>query len=235
MAQVAERLTAFLAPSQTLESHPTSVDIEFSEDRMMAYFKYGEKELNYLKECDPLLGVVIGEVGFIERSVEPDVFRSLISSIISQQISTKAAVTVLGRLEDLLSDMTALNLGALDIEAIKGCGMSLRKAGYIKGICDAVLSGDLDLESLKKLSDEEVINELIKLNGIGVWSAEMLMIFAFERPNVLSYGDLIIKKGIMKLHGLGELSKKDFEKYRELYTPYGSIASLYLWHIGNSG
>jgi len=199
----------------------------------MAYVEYGEKELNYLKGRDPKLGAVIDEYGILERRVDPDVFTSLISSIVNQQISTKAGATVFGRLRALVPEMSAKHLCALSVEDIQQCGMSHRKAGYIKGACEAVLSGELDIEGLKALSDEAVIKELVKLNGIGVWSAEMLMIFSLGRMDVLSYGDLIIRKAIIKLHDLDELTKKDFEKYRDMYSPYGSIASIYLWKLGN--
>jgi len=131
--------------------------------------------------------------------------------------------------------MTADTILAKTDDEIKACGLTYRKVGYIKGICEAVSSGELDLEALADKADDEVIAELVKLNGIGVWSAEMFLIFSLYRPDVLSYGDLIIRKGIMKLYGLDDISKKDFEEYRKLYSPYGTVASLYLWDFGNEG
>jgi len=84
---------------------------------------------------------------------------------------------------------------------------------------------------LAHLSDEEVIKQLSLLNGVGIWTAEMLLIFSLQRPDVVSYGDLGIRKGMMKLYGLESLTKKQFESYREHYSPYGSVASLYLWEL----
>jgi len=199
----------------------------------MNYFEYDEKAINYLRERDPKLANVINDVGMIKRSVEPDLFQALISGIVSQQISTKAAQTVFGRLKDLVGAVTPEAVLAKTDDEIKSCGLSYRKVSYMKGVCEAVTSGELDLDELSKLSDAEVIAKLVKLNGIGVWSAEMLMIFSLQRPDILSYGDLVIRKGVMKLHGLDDLSKQDFAKYKELYSPYGSVASLYLWELAN--
>jgi len=198
----------------------------------MEVFKYGETEVNYLKNACPKLAAVIDEAGMLQRTVKPEPFKALVSSIVSQQISTKAADTVFERIGNLVGEMKAENFLAKTDEALQSCGLSFRKVGYIKGMCVAVASGELDFERLEKLTDQEVIAELVKLNGIGEWSAEMFMIFTSQRPDILSYGDLIIRKAIMRLYDLEELSKKDFEKYRALYSPYGSVASMYLWHYG---
>ena len=197
------------------------------------FFNYGEKEILHLKSACAKLGAVIDEAGMLRRRVEPEVFKGLISGIVSQQISTKAAVTVFARFEALVGEVSAEAILAKSDEEIKSCGLSYRKVGYIKGVCQAVASGELKIDQLENMSDEAVIEALVKLPGIGVWSAEMLLLFSFERGNILSYGDLVIRKGIMKLHDLESLSKKDFETYKKLYSPYGSVASLYLWHFGN--
>ena len=199
----------------------------------MEFFKYGETEINYLKAACPKLATVIDRAGMLRRKVEPEVFKALISSIVSQQISVSAALTVFSRLEELVGEMNADAILAKTDDEIKGCGLSYRKVGYIKGICEAVKSGELDLDSLGELSDEEVIAELVKLPGIGVWSAEMFLIFSLLRPDVLSYGDLVIRKGIMKLYDLDDISKQDFEVYRKMYSPYGTVASIYLWDLAN--
>jgi 3-methyladenine DNA glycosylase/8-oxoguanine DNA glycosylase len=109
--------------------------------------------------------------------------------------------------------------------------MSLRKAEYIKGIAEAALSGKVDFGRLHTLSDEEIIKKLSSLRGVGVWTAEMLLIFSLCRSDVVSYKDLAICRGIMNLYGLKELPKERFERYRKRYSPYGSVASLYLWAL----
>ena len=197
------------------------------------FFKYGEKEVDFLKNVCPKMAEVIDTAGMLQRKVEPDLFRALISGVVSQQISIKAAATVFGRLEALAGTLAADEILALDDEEIQGCGLSMRKVGYIKGICEALRQGELDLGRLGEMTDGEIIEHLVQLKGIGVWSAEMLMIFSLQRPDVLSYGDLVIRKGIMKLHGLEQLTKKEFKAYQELYSPYGSVAALYLWDLAN--
>jgi len=204
-----------------------------NKESIMEFFKYSETETDYLKSTCDKMATTIKKAGKLRRPVEPDIFKGLISSIVSQQISTKAAVTVFRRLEKLVGQITAKAILAKSDDEIKACGLSYRKVGYIKGICEAVINGKLDLAELKKMSDEQVISELIKLPGIGSWSAEMLLIFSLQRPDVLSYGDLIIRKGIMKLYGLDDLNKKDFQQYKERYSPYGTVASLYLWDLAN--
>jgi len=199
----------------------------------MNHFEYDEKALDHLRQQDVKLAQIIDDVGMIKRSIEPDLFKALISGIVSQQISTKAAQTVFGRLKDLIGVVTPETILAQTDDEIKACGLSYRKVGYIKGVCEAIKDGRLDLDGLGQLSDEDVITELVKLKGIGVWSAEMLMIFSLGRRDVLSYGDLVIRKGLMKLHGLDDLSKQEFAKYKALYSPYGSVASLYLWKLAN--
>lgn len=199
----------------------------------MNYFKYGEDAINYLKERDKKLSVEIDKIGMIKREVNPDLFSSLISSVISQQISTKAAITVTNRLMELAGEFTPEGIEKTELESIQKCGMSLRKAGYIKGIAEAAIAKEIDFENLHKLSDEQVTKELTKLRGIGEWTAEMILIHSLQRPNILSYKDLGIRRGIMRLYGLEELPKKEFEVYRKVYSPYCTVASLYLWEISS--
>ena len=196
------------------------------------YFEYGETEIDYLRKKDKKLGAVIDRVGLIKRPVNPDVFSSLVESVVSQQISSKAANTVCQKLRNLCG-MDAERLAALTIEEIQSCGMSMRKAGYVKGVADAAVSKTVDFEALSGMSDNEVIRTLTALKGIGVWTAEMLLIFSLMRPNVISYGDLAIRRGMMRLYNLKELPKAHFERYARRYSPCCSVASLYLWHISS--
>lgn len=199
----------------------------------MNYFKYGKKEINYLKEKDKQLGIEIDRIGMIKREVNPDVFSALITSVIGQQISTKAAATVSSRLMERVGDLTPENIEQMEVESIQKCGMSLRKASYIKGIAQAARMKEIDFKNLHQLSDDQVIKELVTLKGVGEWTAEMLLIHSLERPDVLSYKDLGIRRGMMRLYGLEELSKKEFDTYRKEYSPYGTVASIYLWEISS--
>lgn len=203
------------------------------EEVVMKYFKYTNKEIEYLKKKDKKLGKEIDRIGMVKREVEPDIFSALISSIISQQISTKAAITVKNRLIELIGEIIPQNINKIELESIQKCGMSLRKASYIRGIAEVAINKTVDFENLHSMTDDEVIKELTSLKGVGEWTAEMLLIHSLQRPNILSYKDLGIRKGIMKLYKLTELSKKEFEIYRSKYSPYCSVASLYLWEISS--
>lgn len=197
----------------------------------MDVFKYGQIEIDYLKKKDKRLGEAIERIGMIERKVIPDLFTALVNSIVGQQISSKAADTVWNRMLERFGEITPQKVTNTAVEEIQQCGLSMRKANYIKNIGDVVMKGDLNLEELSKLSDEEICRQLSALNGIGVWTAEMLMIFSMQRPNIVSWGDLAIRRGMMILYHHKELDKTRFERYRKRYSPYGSVASLYLWAI----
>lgn len=200
----------------------------------MEYFEYGQVEIDYLKASDPKLGQLIDKIGFIKRQIIPDPFVALISSVVSQQISNKAAETVWNRFLDLVGSITPENILRTDQAAIQSCGMSHRKVSYIIGIAEAAKTGTIDFNNLASLSNETIIDQLTALNGVGVWTAEMLLIFSLGRPDILSYNDLGIRRGIINLYGLEALNKKQFEQYRKRYSPYGTIASFYLWELSNN-
>ena len=197
----------------------------------MQLFQYGQTEIDYLTRRDRKLGRAIGRIGRIERPVTPDLFTALVHSIVAQQISRKAAVTVWGKLCERLLNVTPRTVAGTDVSDIQKCGMSMRKASHIKGIGEAAIRGDVDLLELRQMSDQGVIEKLSSLHGIGVWTAEMLLIFCLGRPDVVSWGDLAIRRGMMNLYGLKELSKRQFDRFRKRYSPCGSVASLYLWAL----
>jgi len=195
----------------------------------MEIFRYGQTEIDYLKRRDKKLGAAIERIGVIQREIRRDPFAALVTSVVAQQISNKAANAIRGRLRELLVEITPDRVAEADISDLQKCGLSVRKAGYIKGIADAVRCGELDFLRFHEMTDEEVIDRLSSLHGIGVWTAEMLLIFSLCRPDVVSWGDLAIRRGMMNLYGLKKLTKEQFERYRKGYSPYGSVASLYLW------
>ena len=197
----------------------------------MEYFKYGEQEIGYLKSRDPVLGQAIDRIGFIKREVHTELFAALVNSIVGQQISTKAQETVWRRIKDGLSDVTPEKVGECTEEELQSFGISFRKAGYIKAAADRILSGSLDLEGLKEAGDEQVKKELTKLPGVGVWTAEMLMTFSMQRPDIVSYSDLAIQRGMRMLYHHRTITPKFFAKYAGRYSPYGTVASLYLWAV----
>jgi len=198
----------------------------------MAIFEYDQSSIEYLQKKDKKLGAAIQRIGMIERQVIPDLFVALVHSIASQQISNKAAATVWSRMQDHFGgQINPINLASASLEEIQQLGMSMRKAGYIKAVAEAVRQGRLDLAELHSLPDKEVVKRLSSLHGVGIWTAEMMLIFSMQRPDVVSWGDYAIRKGMVKLYGLNELTREQFEKYRQRYSPYGSVASLYLWEV----
>lgn len=195
------------------------------------FFNYGTKEMNYLKEADELLGEVIDRFGKVEREIIPELFPALIYAVVGQQISVKAVHTIWNRMQERFREITPEDIWRASVDEIQGCGMSNRKAGYIKSIAETIYKGELNLNELYNLKDEEVIKKLCSLRGIGVWTAEMLLLNSMERLDIVSFGDMAIKRGMMKLYNLSELTKEQFDEYKSRYSPYGSVASIYLWRL----
>ena len=194
-------------------------------------FRYGEAETAHLKRRDAKLGAAIDRIGLIEREVTPVPFEALVRCVVDQQISTKAAQTVRERLHALAGDVTPERIAALSADEIQKCGMTMKKAVTIAGIANVVLSGELDPDALRTMSDDDVATRLTALDGIGLWTAEMVLIFALGRRDVVSWGDLAIRRGMTRLYGLETLTRDEFLRYRRRYSPHGSVASLYLWAV----
>ncbi|MDF2500252.1 MAG: HhH-GPD family protein [Anaerosporomusa subterranea] len=194
-------------------------------------FEYGQTEIDYLTNVDQTLGAVIKRMGRVEREVIPDLFTALVHAMVGQQISVKAAHTIWCRMQERFADITPQVIAAVTVETIQQCGMTTRKAGYIKSIGETVTRGEINLAELYELPDDTVIKRLSTLRGIGVWTAEMLLLNSLERPNVVSWGDLAIQRGMINLYGLTGINKQQFEQYKKRYSPYGSVASLYLWKL----
>jgi 3-methyladenine DNA glycosylase/8-oxoguanine DNA glycosylase len=199
----------------------------------MRYFEYGEVEIGHLRKRDARLGRAIEHFGILRAEMSPDLFPALVNSVISQQISGKAAITVWNRVRERFGEITLEGLSSATVEQIQSCGMSFRKAGYVKGIAEACANGDLDLDALRGMTDEQVTSQLSSLRGVGAWTAEMLLIFSLGRPDVLSWNDLAIRRGIMTLYGLDSLTRERFETLRRRYSPHGTVASLYIWEVAH--
>jgi len=197
----------------------------------MGLFKYGQTEINYLKQKDQILGAAIDRIGAVKRDIISDLFTALVHAIVGQQISVKAVATIWSRMKEHFGEITPQNIGTASVEEIQKCGLSTRKAVYIKNIANTVAQGTLNLQELYGLSDAEVIKCLSSLDGIGVWTAEMLLLNSMERPDIVSWSDMAIRRGMMKLYGMETLTKEQFEEYKKRYSPYGSVASIYLWKL----
>jgi DNA-3-methyladenine glycosylase II len=196
----------------------------------MNEFRYDLEALVYLKKKDKKLAQIINQIGPIKRNINPDLFESLVSSIVAQQISGKAFETVYERLKQK-TNITPKDILSLTTEDIQTCGMSLKKVSYIQGA--ATYFSNVDIDFLRHLDDETLINHLVELHGVGRWSAEMLLIFSLNRMNVLSKKDLAIRRGISMLYHHRQITDDLLEKYHKPNSPYASIASLYLWEISS--
>lgn len=120
---------------------------------------------------------------------------------------------------------------ALEREELQKLGISFRKADYILDFAQKIKDGVFDVEAIWQKNDEEVIAELVALKGVGRWTAEMILLFCLQRPNVFSFGDLAILRGIRMVYHHQEVTKERFERYRKRFTPYCSVASLYFWAV----
>jgi len=198
---------------------------------MTTYFSYSDKEIEHLKKVDKRLAIIIDQIGMINRAVNPDLFSALINAIIGQQISTKAHKTIWQRMQNDLKLVTPMTIDNTTVDQLQKHGITFKKAEYIKEVARKVLSNEFDISALYTMSDEEVCAKLSELKGIGVWTAEMIMLFSMQRSNVLSYGDLAILRGMRMVYRHKTIDKERFKKYWRRYTPYASVASLYLWAV----
>ncbi|MGD0238250.1 MAG: DNA-3-methyladenine glycosylase [Syntrophorhabdales bacterium] len=197
----------------------------------MEIFRYGQTEIDHLKRHDKKLAAAIEVIGVIKREIRPDPFAALVMSVVAQQISNKAANAIRGRLHTLLENITPERIAEADISQMQKCGLSARKIEYVKGIAYATMRGEINFSRFHEMADEEIICQLSSLRGIGVWTVEMLLLFSLCRPDIVSWGDQAIRRGMMNLYGLKKLTREQFERYRKRYSPYGSVASLYLWAL----
>ena len=195
------------------------------------YFVYGEKEIRHLQARDPRLGQIIRQIGHIDREVDSDLFASVVHQIIGQQISSKAQATVWKRLLAAFGSITPRQLGGISTEALRALGIPQRKAQCILTFTQKVLTGEMDLQKIAKQTDQEAIACLTQLPGIGVWTAEMLLIFCLQRPDILSFRDLGIQRGMRMVYALKSIDKSSFATIRARLSPFGSVASFYFWAV----
>ncbi|HBG5346383.1 TPA: DNA-3-methyladenine glycosylase 2 family protein [Clostridioides difficile] len=190
-------------------------------------FIYSNVEIEYLKNKDKILSDIIDKIGHIEREIDTDLFLSVIHHIIVQQISTKAQATIWKRMKEHLKEINASSILSTGTTELQSFGMTYRKAEYLTDFVTKVKNGEFDLQSITCMSDKEVIDKLTSLKGIGIWTAEMILLFCLQRPNILSFDDLAIQRGLRMVYHHRKITRKLFEKYQKRFSPYCSVASLY--------
>ena len=195
------------------------------------YFQYGQEETEYLSGKDEKLGAVIAQVGRVNREVDTDLFSAVVHHIVGQQISTKAQATIWQRMRGALGTVDAEHILEAGNEQLQLLGISCRKAEYITDFAEKVHTGAFDLNAVERMNDEDAIRALSSLKGIGVWTAEMILLFCMQRPDIFSYDDLAIRRGLRMVYHHREIDRERFERYRRRFSPYGSVASLYLWAV----
>jgi DNA-3-methyladenine glycosylase II len=196
-----------------------------------------ERARRILMRRDPKIGAVMKKVGRCglpdHRSHEP--FIALVRVIASQQLSSKAADTIFGRVVALAGGpdrMTPERVKALDAAALRGAGLSRPKISYLQDLADHVLDGRLNLHALDRHPDEDVLAAITAVKGLGRWSAEMFLMFRLNRPDIFPVGDLGIVKGMQRLHGMKRRpSPRTMERLAEPWRPYRSVAAWYLWRL----
>ena len=194
-----------------------------------------KKAANYLSSHDAILGEVIKNAPLPAFVPHKNYYQELVESIVSQQLSVKAAATILKRFKELFSSdfPTPEDILATDIETLRSVGLSRQKASYIKDLATRVLEGSIRFSHLDTLSNQGVIDELVQIKGVGVWTVHMFLLFCMGRLDVLPTGDLGIKNGMYKLYALPEKpTPQNMETIalNNKWHPYESVASWYVWH-----
>lgn len=200
---------------------------------MNSLFPFIDK-VQHLAAADQRMAQLVERFGYIERQTDLPLFPTLVRNIVSQQIATSVAERTYERIVRSAGEVTPEAIVALGEEGLQSVGLPLRKARWIVGAARRFAEGEFGEDKLRSLSDKQAIRKLITLDGVGVWSAEMLLMFSLGRENILSSGDLILRRAIATLYGERKLTPRRMEHYRKLFSPYCSVASLYLWAYGNS-
>lgn len=189
--------------------------------------------VSHLRASDPILAAIIERVGPYRPRYSDPGFGMLVRAIVNQQLSGKAAATILARLEAKLEakgGMTPAALRALRPSQMRAAGLSSQKQAYLRDLARRVHMGDLDFEKLRDLEDKQVIERLTEIKGIGVWTAHMFLIFGLRRPDVLPTGDLGIQAAVHRAYGLPARPKPvELEQLGLRWRPWSSVAAWYLW------
>jgi DNA-3-methyladenine glycosylase II len=198
---------------------------------------FSDEAVEHLRSADDTLRSIVDERGPLDpdarrRGRPDDAYGALLRSIVGQQLSVHAARAIYGRLTDQFGGRTPTPQELLDAdpEELRGAGLSRAKVKYLRSLAEHVLSGELELDRLDGMGDEEVEREITAVKGLGQWTAHMFLIFHLGRPDVLPVGDLGVRRAVERAYGLEGLpSAEELDRLGERWAPYRSLAALYLW------
>ncbi len=192
-----------------------------------------EAGFEHIRKNDPLLRPLLDDRGMIDFEPRGELFESLVESILSQQLAGAAADSIIRRVRALFprGKFEPERVGLIDPGELRSAGVSPQKLSYLKDLSSRIVDGRLDLEGLRHRPDEEIVETLDEVRGIGPWTVHMLLIFTLGRPNVFPVDDYGVRKSIQVVYGLADLPKRQvMEEIAEKWHPYRTVASLYLWH-----
>ncbi len=201
---------------------------------MNSLFPFIDK-VEHLRESDSRMAQLIERFGYIERNTHRPLFEALVESIVSQQVASASAERTMRKIAGAVGGSVApATIASLGREGLRKCGVAARKAEWIVSAAERFETGGFGEEELRELSNEEVVDRLTSLGGVGRWTAEMLLMFSLGREDVLPTGDLGLRKALTVLYGERRLTAKRWAHYRRLFGPYCTIASFYLWAYANN-
>lgn len=187
-----------------------------------------EKAIAYLRKQDIIFEKIIQQFGFPIQPKRPQGFETLVLLILEQQVSVDSAKATFNKLKKAIPDFSVENLFTFSVENFRTCGVSRQKTQYIKALAQAILSKELDLESLASKEPEIVRQELIKIKGIGNWTIDIYLMFCLESLDIIPLGDIAVvntMKELLDIH-----TKEEMEIYAQKWKPYRSVATYFLWH-----
>ena len=191
-----------------------------------------KRQVERIAAVDSDVRQALDRVGYPQARQRPQGFETFLATIVSQQLSTQAAATILKRVHALLPSITAADLLEVPVEALRAAGMSLRKIEYARGLAAAIETGDFSPEALPAMDDEAAIAAITALRGFGRWSAEIYLMFSLQRQDLFPRDDLALRVAVQKLKGIEhKLTAAEAAVMVEQWSPWRSAGSLFLWHF----
>ncbi len=196
-------------------------------------FEVNDTIINYLISKDSVFEFLFEKFGYLSLELDDDIFDAIVSQIVGQMLSINVKKKMLDNIHLMVGNITPENIVKYTVDDYRKCGISSRKGLYIIEMAKDILDGKLSFDGLETLSDDMLIAELIKIKGVGKWTAEMIALFSYGRENIFSFSDVALKNGIIKAKGFKSLSEKRFIGLKKKYTPYASYAALYFYRYND--